>query len=149
MRPLLGEVEHATLIDFRVADDLKQHSHVTAIEGELPDVLARIEDASLDVVICISVLEHIWDDARTLEECRRILVPGGVLYVHVPSWRGKRPLEIQAFRFGLGAEEMQDHKRYYDPRDLWPRLRAAGFMPGSITCRRHQFGFSTFAVCRA
>ena len=43
---------------------------------------------------------------------------------------------------------MNDHKRYYDPRDLWPMLVEAGFVPSDIRCRRHKFGLNTFAVCR-
>ena len=49
--------------------------------------------------------------------------PAASCLVNVPSWRGKRFLELSAFRLGLSpAEEMDDHKRYYDPRDLWPLL---------------------------
>ena len=45
------------------------------------------------------------------------------LFVNVPSWWGKTALEFSAFRLGLSpAEEMNDHRRYYDPRDLWPKL---------------------------
>jgi hypothetical protein len=43
---------------------------------------------------------------------------------------------------------MDDHKRYYDPRDLWPLLVDAGFRPSAIRCRRHKFTLNTFAVCR-
>lgn len=148
MREHLHEVAHATLVDFQVAADLKELPRVTAIEGTMPEALSKVEDASLDVVICVSVLEHIWDDAALLQECRRVLAPGGVLYVHVPSWHGKRLLEISAFRFGISADEMDDHKRYYNPTDLWRLLRTAGFMPHAITCRYHQLGCSTYAVCR-
>ena len=64
---------------------------------------------------------------------RRILRPGGVCLVNVPSWRGKWFLELSAFRLGLSpADEMNDHKTYYDPRDLWPMLVRAGFRPQDI-----------------
>ena len=54
--------------------------------------------------------------------------------VNVPSWRGKRFLELSAFRLHLSpAAEMDDHKRYYDPRDLWPMLVAGG-----LPAERHQ-----------
>ena len=43
---------------------------------------------------------------------------------------------------------MDDHKRYYDPRDLWPLLVDAGFRPSGIKCYRHKFGLNTFAACR-
>jgi SAM-dependent methyltransferase len=142
-------IKHATLIDTHLAEDLKANQKVTAIEAELPMAIGRIPDASIDLIICISVLEHMWDHTVFLAECRRVLAPNGVLYVHVPSWRGKRILEVSAFRFGWSADGIDDHKRYYDRRDLWPVLRAVGFMPHAITCRSGQLGCSTFAVCRA
>ena len=43
---------------------------------------------------------------------------------------------------------MDDHKTYYDPRDLWPLLVRAGFRPQAIRCLRHKFGLNTFAVCQ-
>ncbi len=43
---------------------------------------------------------------------------------------------------------MDDHKLYYDPRDLWPLLVRAGFKPPAIRCFRHKFGLNTFAVCQ-
>jgi hypothetical protein len=43
---------------------------------------------------------------------------------------------------------MDDHKNYYDPRDLWPLLVRAGFKPSEIQCYRHKFGLNTWAQCR-
>ena len=68
--------------------------------------------------------------SRPLRAFHRILRPGGVCLLNVPSWRGKRYLELSAFRLHLSPpEEMDDHKSYYDPRDLWPLLVEAGFLP--------------------
>jgi hypothetical protein len=43
---------------------------------------------------------------------------------------------------------MDDHKMYYDPKDLWPLLVRSGFAPHAISCRRHKFGLNTVAVCK-
>lgn len=148
-RGLTASVASVTLVDVAVADDLRGRPATTIVEGELPGVLQRLEDASFDVILCLSLLEHLWDPDLMLSECRRMLSPGGVFLVNVPSWRGKRLLEFSAYRLGWSPrDEMDDHKRYYDPRDLWPMLRAAGFIPQEIRCRRYKFGLNTFAVCR-
>jgi len=148
VQTVLDELDSAVLVDVSLAPELVSHPRVTAIQGRLPDALEEIEDGSLDVVLCISVLEHLAAPLDALRAFRRILCPGGVCVVNVPSWRGKRFLELSAFRLNLSpAEEMDEHKRYYDPRDLWPLLVEAGFLPSRIRCYRHKFGLNTFAVC--
>lgn len=145
----MPSVRSLVLVDIALSPDLKAERKVEAIEGRLPQALEHIPSASLDVVMCNSVLEHLWTPGETIAELRRIAADGGVLLINVPSWRGKCFLELAAFRFGVSPpDEMNDHKTYYDPRDLWPLLRRAGFRPDHIRCFRHKFGLNTFAVCR-
>ncbi|HTT61828.1 MAG TPA: class I SAM-dependent methyltransferase [Bryobacteraceae bacterium] len=149
-RTVLNEAAHITLIDVSLAPDLKEHPKIAAIEGGLPESLRLLANESLDVILCVSVLEHLWEPLRALVEFRRILAPGGVCLLNVPSWRGKRFLEFSAFRLGLSPRaEMDDHKMYYDVRDFWPLLVQAGFRPSGIRCFPHKFGLNTFAVCKA
>jgi len=148
-RTILDEAAQTTLVDVSLADDLKGHAKVRAVEGALPAALAGLPSAGFDVVLMVSVLEHLWEPLETLREIRRLLAPGGVALVNVPSWRGKKVLELSAFRLGLSpAAEMDDHKTYYDVRDLWPLLVRAGFLPSGLQCFSHKFGLNTFAVCR-
>ena len=149
VRTILGDVREAVLVDVARAPDIAADARVNAIEGHLPDALDAHPSASLDVVLCISALEHLSEPQRAVQSFRRLLRPGGILLVNVPSWRGKRFLELSAFRLHLSpAAEMDDHKRYYDPRDLWTLLVDAGFRPSGIKCYRHKFGLNTFAACR-
>lgn len=150
MRRYLDSCRSALLVDISLADDLKVHPKVNAVEGELPAALTKLPDRSLDVILCMSVIEHLWEPELTLREFRRLLRPGGVCAINVPSWAGKRFLEYSAFELGLSpADEMEDHKMYYDPRDLWPLLVRAGFRPSHIRVFKHKFRLNTFAVCRA
>jgi 2-polyprenyl-3-methyl-5-hydroxy-6-metoxy-1,4-benzoquinol methylase len=148
-RSIVGSARELTLIDVSLADDLLRDDRIRAIAGGLPESLGAVDDDSLDVVLCLSVLEHLTEPQRMLDEIHRVLAPGGTALINVPNWRGKRFLELSAFRLGLSpAEEMDDHKTYYDPRDLWPMLVAAGWRPSQIRVRRHKFRLNTFAVCR-
>ncbi len=148
-RTQLPVVDQALLVDLALAGDLKREPKVTAIEGSVLDVMPTLESASLDIVMCLSVLEHLWDPQTALDHFRRVLAPGGVAILNVPSWLGRPLLELAAFRLGVSpAQEMDDHKAYYDPRDLWPMLVRAGFKPSLIRCHRHKFGLNTSAVCR-
>lgn len=147
-RTLLDEVASATLVDVALAADLKMHPKVRAREGDLQQTLCELDDRSLDLVLIVSVLEHLWEPLEALRQIRRLLRPGGVCLVNVPSWRGKRYLEFSAFKLGLSpAAEMDDHKIYYDVPDLWPLLVKAGFLPSEIRCFPHKFGLNTFAAC--
>jgi SAM-dependent methyltransferase len=147
-RSILDQAAAVTLVDVSLADDLKRHAKVHAIEGTLPQALAPLVSGSLDVVMAISVIEHVWDPLGTLKQIHRLLVPGGVCLINVPSWRGKRYLELSAFKLGFSPKsEMEDHKMYYDVRDLWPLLVQAGFLPSRIQCFTHKLGLNTFAAC--
>jgi SAM-dependent methyltransferase len=149
-RTVLDVVAGAVLVDVALAPDLHAHPRVRAIAGELPQALEQLPSGSLDVILLVSVLEHVSEPGRLLGEVRRLLAPGGTALINVPSWRGKRFLEFSAFHLGLSpAEEMDDHKAYYDVRDLWPMLVAAGFRPRHIRCFPHKLGLNTFAICRA
>ncbi|MFO0765105.1 MAG: methyltransferase domain-containing protein [Patescibacteria group bacterium] len=55
-----------------------------------PDIVGDIhaiplEEASVDAIICRSVLEHVQDPGLAMKEMYRILKPGGVLFLQVPS----------------------------------------------------------------
>lgn len=149
LRRIAADIRSGVAVDVSLAPDLQNVPNLRSIEGSLPGVLDQIEAGSVDVVLCISVVEHLWDPLAALRGFRRVLAPGGVALVNVPTWLGKRFLEFSAFRLGLSpAEEMDDHKAYYDPSDLWPLLVKAGFLPHNIHCARHKFGLNTFAACR-
>ena len=104
----------------------------SSIEAALPD---QPSDA-FDVVLFISVLEHVWDPAHCLAHCHRVLKTGGRLLVNVPTWYAKPVLEFSAFKLGASPScEMDDHKMYYSKRDLWPLLVRSGFKPSRIGMR--------------
>jgi len=48
--------------------------------------LLPFDDASVDAVLSFDVMEHVQDVPRTLAECRRVLRPGGQLFVVFPSY---------------------------------------------------------------
>ncbi len=148
-RTILPDVRSLALADLAIAEDLRKHTKVRVLEGRLPDSLAPLEDESQDVVICNSVIEHLFEPLDTLSHLARICAGRGVALINVPTWRGKWFLEFAAFRLGVSPEaEMDDHKMYYDPTDLWPLLVRSGFRPKDIKLFKHKFGLNTFAICR-
>ena len=83
---------------------------------------AGFEAGSFDQIIIWHVLEHVEDPVHTIEECRRILRPGGRLVVAVPNfsslqakWSGPAWFHLDAprhlYHFPLSALErlLRDH----------------------------------------
>jgi SAM-dependent methyltransferase len=144
---LRDRMKEGTGVDFRIAPEVRATPGLTFHEGPIEETLPKLPAAAFDVVLLISVLEHLRDPLAALEAAHRLLRPGGVLLVNVPTWRGKFFLEFSAFRLGLSPKvEMDDHKMYYDQRDLWPLLVRAGFRPSAIHLCDHKFGLNLFAA---
>lgn len=89
--------------------------------------------ASLDVVICMEVLEHlVYSPAHLLFEACRVLVPGGTLVLTTPNALAARKLALLAR--GRPTEHPYSgygwhgrHNREATPTELETMLRAAGF----------------------
>lgn len=134
-------------IDLAISKEAGLDPRLTLIEAPLEKAVPELADGKFDVVLFMSVLEHLSWPATALEHCHRILKPGGRLLLNVPTWRGKFFLEFSAFRLGTSpAGEMDDHKMYYDKRDLWPMLVRSGFKPSRIRMTYHKFGLNLFVV---
>jgi SAM-dependent methyltransferase len=136
-------------VDFQIASELSGRDKLTFYEGTIEEGLPKLETQTFDAILLISVLEHLSDPLFVIEAVRGLLKPSGILLVNVPTWRGKSFLEFSAFQLNLSPKlEMDDHKMYYDKRDLWPLLVRGGFNPSLIKLRYHKFGLNLFAVAR-
>ena len=134
-------------IDFNVSEESKNTPRLRFVLESVQSALSAQPENTFDAVLFISVLEHVWDPLAALRECHRVLKPGGVLLVNVPTWYAKPILELSAFRFGTSpACEMDDHKMYYSKRDLWPLLVRAGFMPSRIRMNYERLFITLFAT---
>ncbi len=60
-------------------DDEFQPTHVVPPGGVLP-----FDDDHFDHVVCLNVLEHVYDSRFVLDELFRVLKPGGILVIAVP-----------------------------------------------------------------
>lgn len=85
-----------------------------------------LRSASVDLLICFHVLEHIPDDIAAMREIRRVLKPHGIGVLQVPLQTGLTDEDFQASakerirRFGQA-----DHVRHYG-RDFEERLATSG-----------------------
>jgi SAM-dependent methyltransferase len=136
-------------VDFQIAPELQTLEKFTFHEGAIEETLETLEGETVDVVMLISVLEHLIEPQFVIQSAWRLLRNSGLLRINVPTWNGKWFLELSAFRFGFSPKvEIDDHKMYYDKRDLWPMLVRGGFRPSQIRLRYHKFGLNLFAVAK-
>jgi SAM-dependent methyltransferase len=120
-------------VDFHVSEESRRHPRLSFVTSSVEDALPGLPSNAFDAVLCISVLEHLWNPAECLSHCHRVLKAGGRLLVNVPTWYAKPILEFSAFKLGTSpACEIDDHRMYYSKRDLWPLLIRAGFKPSLI-----------------
>ncbi len=73
------DIEEAANVPHELICDFKKHDINTS---PLP-----YEDNFFDFINCQHVLEHLTNPFEVLTECRRVLKPGGTLYVEVPDVR--------------------------------------------------------------
>jgi SAM-dependent methyltransferase len=104
-----------------------------------------LADAGADVVLMSEVIEHLVDPDTALEECRRILRPGGTLVVSTPNlaaWynRALLVLGVQpvfsevSLRgiYGRPGSEVVGHLRLFTRRALVGLLEARGFVDVTV-----------------
>lgn len=72
-------------------------------------------DSSVDEIFARDIFEHLPDKGLTMDESWRVLRPGGLLHIIVPTVGGI--IDGQP-RFGWGAFRDPDHKSWWTPDDL-------------------------------
>lgn len=69
-----------TNVEYKVLDKVPDyHPDIVGDIHELP-----LPDASVEAIICMSVLEHVEDPLRAMREIYRVLTPGGYAFLYVP-----------------------------------------------------------------
>jgi SAM-dependent methyltransferase len=102
--------------------------HLRARYPQVPAVQANLaalplRTSSVDAIVSLQVIEHLWDLRGFLADCRRVLRPGGELIVTTP--------QRLTFSPGLGRGEKPInpfHVEEFDAEQVNEALRDAGFM---------------------
>ena len=100
------------------------------------------DDNYFDCVTALAVLEHVASAKKSLAQIYRVLKPGGNLIMTVPATKAKPILRILAGLNLLDRKNINQHKRYFEKKDLQQILTGAGFK--NTKHSYFQLGFNNF-----
>lgn len=95
-------------------------------------------------IIFLAVLEHLNNPKPLLNEFSRLLKKGGLVILTTPSRYSKPVLETLAFLHVINADEIKDHKHYYDLNEIKSLFESVGFK--LIKLNYFQLGMNTFGL---
>jgi SAM-dependent methyltransferase len=85
-------------------------------------------DAFFDFIHVNNVLEHVPDPVGVLRDCRRILRPGGLVYVSIPNGPNDSRSLVRYFKEeGVAARSKDGHIVFLSPRALSVLFDRSGF----------------------
>lgn len=83
--------------------------------------------ASFQAIYCCEVIEHVLDVTRALQEMRRVLVPGGLLFLSTPYHGIVKNVALALFGFERHFNPVGPHIRFFTVRSLAGPLGESGF----------------------
>lgn len=99
-------------------------------QGAVEEQLERFAPASLDLILCLDVLEHLVDPWLTLRRLQTRLRPGGQLIASLPNIRHRSvilPLLLQGrWRYEAAGIMDSTHLRFFSRASALELLRQAG-----------------------
>lgn len=96
----------------------RRYPEVAAVRGNA--VALPVAEKSVDAVVSMQLVEHLWDQPAHVAECARVLRPGGVLVLSTPN----------RLTFSPGYDPATDRPRnVYHSRELSPAEIAALVAP--------------------
>lgn len=116
----------------RAEEDIQPHGGAVALNADMTNM--PFPDNSFDKVIASEILEHVPNDRLAMAEIARILRPGGIAAVTVPTWFPER------ICWALSDEYHNNpggHVRIFTKRELAGKLTAAGL---TVTGSHHAHG---------
>ena len=111
-------------MDGAINHDIRKHADHVDVTHDLNEYPWPWDDETADVIYAKDVLEHLNDLVKSLEECWRILIPGGMFYLSVPHFESEYGHDDPTHRWFLTMRSMdyfirgtnwEKHFGFYSP----------------------------------
>lgn len=144
-RPVGVEIAEAAL------DRARRNAPGAELHRVDPGADLPLADASIDLVWCSEVIEHVADTAQFLGEVRRVLAPGGRALLTTPCHGRLQGAALALTRFETHFDPLGQHLRFYTRGSLERALAEHGLPPSWIraTGRLPLFRETLVALSRA
>lgn len=100
---------------------------------------AQFADASFDAITLIEIVEHLRDAHSLLQECARILKPGGVVLVTTPNAHSWTARAMGARWAGFSLNDMGGHISFFNPHSIEILATRCGLQTHHIETRNVRF----------
>jgi SAM-dependent methyltransferase len=114
------------------AKQARAKSGANVFVGDILD--AQFPPASLDVITCFDVFEHLYEPRRVMAKLAEWLKPEGIFYVLVPNVDSAESRIFGSYWHGL---ELPRHLFHYSPASLKFLAESAGLCQVSLETRRN------------
>lgn len=119
----------------------RKSGNITILRQDLQKKI-NLSDKSTNAITLLAVLEHMKYPEEIVKECFRILKPGGVLLVTVPSPQNEPLLNFLSLFLLVRREMIHQHENYFMHDNLKKLFKGAGFK--TVTVTSFELGFNTF-----
>lgn len=105
-------------------------------EGSIEEIDLPIEENSLDLILCLDILEHLVDPWSVTCRLQKLLKPGGSMIASIPNVRSKKVILPLLFKGKWDYQEFgildKTHLRFFTRDSAISMLEAAGLKVDKI-----------------
>jgi 2-polyprenyl-3-methyl-5-hydroxy-6-metoxy-1,4-benzoquinol methylase len=107
----------------RISNHIAKKNGATNVKFRKSAIEDLDEKDFFDLIVCVDILEHIENDLNTIKVLFRLITPGGILVLHIPSLYRRYPVWRKMLNFDVPTHV----RRGYEPEEIQEKVRQAGF----------------------
>lgn len=132
-------------LDLSITDE--KFENITMFVEDFERGVKNLSENSVDCVLSLAILEHLYNPKLYLQDIYKSLKPGGVLLLTTPSPHSKPVLEFLSRQLKLiDRKEIDDHKHYFSLSELETLAKEVGF--SNFKASYFELGMNDFLLAK-